>query len=399
MNKLTLCTVLIIISLQGALLAQTNDDSPLKPRTKTQRIFDPCTNWNIRYRDIVTLKNAKMILELVTITDYQRFMHMDSLLMDFKKDVAFYKDSLGNMGTGHVRIDYVISENTGAKKIRFKKYQPDGESFVNLNGKVSKLKVEQDTVCIIIDKKVKVYRDYYEYSNIQATFLLNNYTEVDELIAAQADIAHIVDTLMQVKRAKYYYTDTFANNYNRRYATTYYWPYGSSHERFKMIDGLSHNEIDFFTTKKKQDFLTADFNIGVGLIRNQLAPCADAGLQIVKSFRKYNLEGYNYYGIYVSPYFLFEKNSNGDYISNTNVFLNAQFGGDGNSTLSLFGLKTTKWDIGLGYLIKSKGNYFKNTTMKAYLNIKLFNSITLSPEIIATDNFKQIFPGITLKVF
>jgi hypothetical protein len=33
------------------------------------------------------------------------------------------------------------------------------------------------------------------------------------------------------------------------------------------------------------------------------------------------------------------------------------------------------------------------------MNIRLKHMISVSPEIIATDNFQQIFPGVTLKIF
>ena len=401
MRKLTLCTVLIIIGLQGALFAQTKNHNTLLDRTKTQRVFEPCTDWNIRFRDIVELKyGSKMILDINQTSDYNYFRPMDSLLIRFKDAISFYQDSLNNLGTAHVRIDFVIDENSDTRKIRFKKYAADGDSYLS-NGsgnKVSMLKLESDTVRLIILKKVTVHKSFYEPRAIQATFILNNYSDINNIIAEQAVIQQAIDTLRQTKQARLHYADTSGGR--NWFATTMYKPYQIGDKkylpRFHIYLGILNNDLDFYT-KKRNDYLTLDFNIGVGLIRNTIAPCADIGIQIVRSFKKYNLDGYNYFGAYLSPYFLFEKNANGDYITNTNVFLNAQFGGDGGA--EPMGLKTSKFDIGLGYLVVSKGNYFKNTTIKAYMNFKLFQSVTISPELIATDNFKQIFPGITLKVF
>lgn len=394
MKKLILFTVLALASLRGVVYAQSDDLKRFLNRSNTEKTYDPVNNFNIRFRDFVELKDAKMILDLVGVNDYDRFRNMDSILRDFKETIAFYKDSLAKHETANFRIDYVW-DGEASKKIRFRIYPQDGQCFANISGRVSKLKMEQDTVRIIIEKKVPVYKDYYEWHSIQATFILNNYSNIDDIIAEQPMIKHIMDTLQQVKLARFG-ADGSMFSHNRQFASTVYKPY-RSFNHYKTTSGIVSSEYDWYYGKKRQDYLTADFNIGVGIIRNQLSPCFDAGIHILKSFKKFNLDGYNYFGIYVSPYFLFTQNSNGEYVTNTNIFLNAHFGGDGD--YNPLGLKATKWDFGLGYLISSKGNYFKNTTMKAFINVKLFQSITLSPELIMTDNFKQVFPGLTLKVF
>ena len=55
--------------------------------------------------------------------------------------------------------------------------------------------------------------------------------------------------------------------------------------------------------------------------------------------------------------------------------------------------------IEVGYLALQKGDYFKNSTLKLYTNLVLTKAITITPEIIFTDNFRQLFPGLTVKFF
>ncbi len=402
MKRLMLCTALILLSAIGKLYAQENDDDPLRQRSATQRLFDPCDKWNIRFRDFVELKEGKLILDIVRINDYKYFMHMDSILSAFKHDIAFYNDSLEN-GTGHVRIDYVINEQTGDKKIRFKKYAADGESFVNINGNISKLKIEQDTVRIIIHKQIKTYRNFYEPYAIQATFLLNNYTNVDYVIAEQSMITHIMDTLKQAKMARYSYKDSSdISFYGWTRSSTYFRPYSTFsnivYPYYKTIDGIAKNELAFFRESRKMDYLTTDLNIGMSLVRNTLAPSADLGLQIIKSWKKYGFSNDNNFGgLYFQPIFFFDRNAKGDFITNTNGFVNFHYGAETENTY--FGLKLRKASFGVGYLVLNKGDYFKKNTFKLFSDLQLKNGFTLSPELIITDNGKQVFPGLTLKVF
>lgn len=55
--------------------------------------------------------------------------------------------------------------------------------------------------------------------------------------------------------------------------------------------------------------------------------------------------------------------------------------------------------LGVGYLVKKHGEMFRNTTAKVYLNWHMgINSIYVTTELIFTDNFKQIFPTLNVKV-
>lgn len=394
MKKLILFTALALASLQGVVYAQSDEVKAWMKRSNTQRVFSPVGKFNTRFRDFVTLKNAKLIIDATSLRDYDYFKPMDSLLMSFQKDIVFYKDSLSANMAGHVRIDYVINEGSNTRKIRFKKYTPDGDCYATTKGNVTQLKMEQDTVRIIIEKRVEVHKDYYEWYQCQATFIINNYTDVANIIADQPEIRHIIDTLQQTKQARYG-PDKFGRH--TTYASSVYNP-NIKNKSFRLVNGLRESELESYMGASRQDFLTVDFNMGAGLVRNKLAPTLDAGLQIQQSFKKFNLDGFNTYSLFVQPYFLFDKNANGDHIANTNMFVNFSWG-TGSEIGDHFGLLSKQNTIGVGYLVLSKGNYFKNNTFKVFYEAKLKSGVTLSPELIITDNFKQIFPGLTLKVF
>ena len=399
MNKLILCTALILISLQGGIFAQTS--SPKPTRSKTDITFNPCVSCYIHIKDIVYLKEGRMIIDLNTTKDYVSFHNMDSLLISFRKAIAFYKDSLEANGTGHVRIDYVINPKADIRKIRFKKYPPDGSSFVEKNGDVSMLKLEQDTVRIILEKEQQVDDKWYikrhngsttfQYA-IQATFLLNNYTDVDKLIADKAGLKRIIDTMEQAKKE-------YAAGENGYISamTTFYKPYATTGQRYRKFASILNDENDY-SSNRKSDYLTGLFNMGVGLTRNTFTPSVDLGLQIIKGWpSSKGVEQYRYYSAFLSANYFFSNNSSGDYLTHMNVFANFMYGTKYDTEFD--GLQNKKAAIGIGYLIHPEGNYFKKTTLKVFMEIQLPRGITVCPELIATNDFKQIFPGITVKLF
>ena len=140
-----------------------------------------------------------------------------------------------------------------------------------------------------------------------------------------------------------------------------------------------------------RDYADVALNCGAGLVRNNITPYGEAGIFLMNSGRKGRDASHPFLHLSTSAYFLFNQDSKGNYLVNDNWFLNASIGEATNtSTLSM----------GAGYLYYSKGNYFTGTTLKVFIDIKLVkNGLTITPELISTNNFKQIFPGLTLKAF
>jgi hypothetical protein len=57
--------------------------------------------------------------------------------------------------------------------------------------------------------------------------------------------------------------------------------------------------------------------------------------------------------------------------------------------------------IGIGYLVSEQGGYFGPNTFKLTLDLTgkpRHGTLHLIPELILTDNFKTVFPGIRLGV-
>ncbi len=394
--KKILFTVLAIASATGHLLAQSDyvsAQAKYRSRSKAEQTFNAYEGL-INIRDFVVLKEGRLILELSDLNDYKDFHNMDSLLERFQKDITFYKDSLRSDPTGNMRIDYAMNTEYGFKKIRVKRYRPDGNMFLNNNGDISRLKFEQDTVRLVIQKFKpglgnKKNPCMIPYS-IQATFLLDNYYDVDKVIADHA-LRGIIDTLENRSRnkgtEKMIYSHPISILYN---------PYmtGKNIRVYKKTLMTSDN-ISYRHPKRKFDL---DVYMGAGLVRNTLATMAEAGFRWNNRVgNRNNTQDRDFVRLSVAPYFFFGKNIKGEYTVSDNWFINACVG-------SVYGTNAETWlgpeaSFGVGYLAVNNGGYFKGTTMKVFTNLQIRPKFTISPEVIATNNFKQFFPGFTVKVF
>lgn len=398
MKKWILCAGLIAISLTTPLFAQPEYATARirqLTKSKTEQTFNANPGM-ISIRDFIVLKEGSLILDLCDINDYQNFRNMDSLLSMFRKDIAFYKDSLSANATGSVRIDYVMNEVYSFKKIRFKKYTADGSTFLNKEGDISKLKFEPDTVRIIIQKsRMGIGRHNrpglctIPYS-IQATFVLGNYYDVDKIVADKV-MGTIMDTLEKFSRKKVPVNASFTNP-----LTIIYNPYYTGAGALTSYPLLMDNEYGVNGVKPKGKFFSVNATLGAGLVRNTLAPAIDAGIQYNRYWRPGNYSDHNIFRLSAAPYFFFARDEKGNNVVQDNWFIDGEVGEmDERDQYGWYGKAAT---VGVGYLAAQKGGYFQGTTMKLFTSIVFVKGITIAPELIFTRDFRQVFPGITLKV-
>lgn len=408
MKKLFLSAVM----LTGIVLAAKAQDEDVEkkkplPPTQTELNFN-MPSQSVSIRDYIFLPNkARMIIELVNAEQYKELSNLDSLLTQFVKEIFFYKDSLEN-GSGSVRIDYAIDEAYSFNKIRFKKHPSDGDIFMSKPTDKAKLKLDQDTIRIYYrhsplndaNQKIKHRSDYPIYNSryYQITFCLNNYTDIAAIAADKATLQHALDTLYATKKKKTK-QHPYANPSSARYN-----PYAPDNTgikkrwlsyadvRFKQYDGLVKSDnAKNWDVLHRADVFTSTANLGMGLVRNTFAPYAEIGFSLIMRGRRLNTNNeYHEHiiGLSNSSYFFFEKNTTGDYDILQNNFLNVSYG------------EGRDLSVGAGYLYWKTGNYFNGLTAKLFFNVTLLKKgLTLSPEVIFTNDFNQIFPGLTLKVF
>ena len=395
MKKLIVVAALMLSALTTMLYAQEPTMYDIQAaRTKADKTFNVWDNQTL-IRDIVQLRQGKMVLSMLYVKDFESFTNLDSILVNLRKDIAFYKDSLDAAGAGHVRIDYVISPEYSFKKIRFKKYPTDGDIFIDRSGEVSHLKLDQDTVNIIFEKLLYKSRCTVPY-DIKATFIVDNYTDIDKIAADKMELHRIIDTLARESQNK---SDKQGKPSHFPCMSIIYNPYFGSNGSFKKYygrivddkvkDGTQHNKWN------KGQTLTLAGALGGALTLNSLTPYCEAGL----TFTSYKGNVYrqtNFFKLYASSYYFFDRDLNNNLLVRDNWFVNASIGSAWEKSVP--GWVGNVADFGVGYLFAQKGGYFKNLTMKAFTDIHISHAITISPELMGTNNFRQIFPGITVKV-
>lgn len=390
MNRITLLVTLILLSVTQATYAQQ------------YKYFDYWDAWEhssyIPHKHMVILGEGNtMTIRLWSIKDYEQLDDINSILSTFMKDISFYRDSLDNTGAANVKIDYILKHSEESSKMRFKVYQPEGDPYVRTGSETAKLKLGYDTIHIVLINPIvdTVEYRYYgnkSYSPQHITFVLKDYKDIEQLIQ-QNKLQGYIDTLAQAtvtkkKEEKWNY-----------YTTAVYRPGSPDHQNYlQLYHGKTKNVSPslFYVLPRRQNRFVFNGNIGAGLVRNKLAPTCDIGLE----FRDYwfkDTKEYSIFGLYVSPYFLFEKDAANKYHTYDNWFVNIEVG-SGSSDDHIGPLKIQRFTVGVGYLINPDNLHFEGTTMKIFSNLNLAKGVTLSPEIISTDNFKSYFPGLTIKV-
>jgi hypothetical protein len=138
---------------------------------------------------------------------------------------------------------------------------------------------------------------------------------------------------------------------------------------------------------KKYKFLLYP-SFGAGLFRNDLAPTFIINIGL----RKRNIYEVN---VNTNSIFFFERDDNRNFQMYRNTFLNAEF----LLNFSFFNSgSTNNWNgLGFGYLVESKGQYFKEATFMVYYRKKL-RHLSIMPGIIFSDNLKDAFPVITIRL-
>jgi hypothetical protein len=394
MMKYALIGLMLLVGMQQALLAQ---DDGVHRKSKAEMLFNmnpPFVN-NIHTAHL--LKGEAMIIELADLNDYDLLNNLDSIMEEMMKDIEFYKDSMPV--TGNIRIDYVITEDSREKIMRFVKYPSSGDLYVKQNIDIARLKLDQDTVHIILQKKPNDRSNHAHFYDFpaQVTFCLNNYADIDTLLNNKGFLRSIVDTLKNAIPAKKINPEHDFPYGGPTQSTVDYYPYSAFNKMRRSSVILPHGKLEAPMAYNRNKF-AAYGNFSAGLIRNTFAPGIEAGISHIKFDRSPYPDHFYFTSLYLSSVYFFSSGGDGGQVVNDNYFVNIESGSAGMDD-DMLGVKVRSVSLGGGYLIISKGDYFKANTFRLFMGLRLGSGLSVYPELIGTNNLKQIFPGMTLKIF
>ncbi|RZM25357.1 MAG: hypothetical protein EOO88_19585 [Pedobacter sp.] len=141
--------------------------------------------------------------------------------------------------------------------------------------------------------------------------------------------------------------------------------------------------------------------VGAALIKDKLSPYFSLAIDFAPQRQDYYTRAwpgmYTYLNIAASAYYLFDRAENTNRTS-TPIFIDLSLGNRMNNGR----VRQSRFDefgFGVGYLVRNEGDYFQRNTFRLFGHFIASNSVLrFSPELYITDNFKRVFPGISLDI-
>jgi hypothetical protein len=366
-----------LLSITGRICAQDNDQkSPV-----AEKVFGLPPH-SIAHRFRIDLgKGNQLFVELGAMSDVYRLSNIDSFLLVFIGDMKTFHDSLSDPMTTK-RIDYVI-DAAGEKKIRIRQSKSPGATFLLDREGPAVLKLEQDTVNILLLSAASPGEKGMQVSGIRydrIRFVINRYEELESMVTT--GLNKKVGLLQH----------TVANN-----NPGYHWSVrrGVSHMDADPSISEANNHVGEGEGQTLGDQLEFFVNVNAQNFRNYFTPSFALGTSIVL-----NSLGENRHTFTASwePMFFFSSNAQGHQQTLRNDLLTVSYmerrlnGVNRPVGIPLF--------LALGYVVGRQGNIFeKNSFRFSAARLDLFHgSVILEPCIYFHDFCQDVTPGIRLSV-
>lgn len=354
--------MMLLISVSSNLFAQENN---------TDKTFelDPNTITRIYFIDLD--KGDKMKVELCNMDDLDAIGNLDSILRIFIQDIEPLKDSLADELSGK-RIDYVI-DPSGKNKLRIQQFAPIGSSYLVNQGSVAALKLEQDTLNLLLKangtagelfRNKKIGSHYFRVS-----FFVNNLSN----LATYMD-GRFQNSILELKK-------------------------NADHVWIRGNDGVMHVKSSPKISSNlwrgqvnNGDLLNIRLSADIQNYKNYFVPSLSLSAIIITN-RKTVKREYSFTGEW---HFTFAKDDKGKLQTYRNSFLTLGFyQTNTNNIKSPFALSPA---LSLGYLIKQRGDiYDKHTFRLGFGRVSLLGDrIKIEPVVYFHDFFKGVSPGIRL---
>lgn len=320
----------------------------------------------------VSLDNGEKIkFELNDLDDLNSLSDIDSLITLFIQDIEPLKDRLADE-LKTKRIDY-FPDPSGKNKIRLQQFEPAGNSYLVQQGAVAALKLEQDTICIIIQApgtaKVLFKKKADGHHYFRVCFFLNSPGNLTGYLGGR-----LRDAVKDVQK-----------NADGRWA--------------RGKDGIMYSKPAPTVTSgfmkgetKPGDYLNLKLTADIQNYKNVFVPSLSVGLSVVTN--RYHVK--REYSLMTESHFSFSRNDSGNIQTFRNTFL----------TLGYIHTKTGNdnanfWyspSLSFGWLMRQRGSlYEKNTFRIGFGRAMIFGDrVKLEPVVYFNNFFKGITPGIRL---
>lgn len=257
-----------------------------------------------------------------------------------------------------------------------------------------------DTLIIETPKKQKIILiadDVNSFRNINSDSLINaSLRKMRDSLRTARSVSPDIRTMSKDERAAYI---------ERRNDSLFTIDGLTPKQRYKKNSELAHSDKSRYSRNLKSDFpFVMKFDAGGGLIRNKFSPVMEGGVVFIPQRQDYYsfqwIPAAAFISLTANRYYTFEQNPGGTASTTfNNTFLNLSLGNRFNTKLRS-NLLFSEYEAGIGYLVEREGSYYGKNTFKLFGSVVTKSKfIRLTPEIYITDNFKEAFPGFSIKFF
>jgi hypothetical protein len=356
-------TMLALLSIMGKLCAQYGLTA------RVSQSFAGVNADHVTDRFWIDLgKGNRLCLELEDQQDMEKFANIDSLLMVFLADMKPFNDSLADPLSWHI-IDYVIDAG-GKKKLRLQSFRPTAASFLLDQAEPAALRVEQDTIRIVIEFPAASGRRHNGIRQDRLSLYLNNYHEMSN---------YITGGLNQKIR-------WLQKNING------YWVHDKGVYRAEKDPSISA-PLPAGYVAARNDQLYSIIEVNMGNYKNYFAPSFSLGLGL--SFKRENST--RKFMFMWQPLFLFGTNAQGHMQTYRNEFVVVNIFRDWNKPHQTYYINFDP-SVSFGFMVRRSGGFFeKNSYFLGIGHVNLLrHAIELQPGMYFHDLFKEATPALRL---
>jgi hypothetical protein len=359
-----ICTVLILMSMSGTLCAQHS------LRAVVGKTFSMSSDHLERRFWIELGKGNRLCLELEDVGDLAKFTNIDSLLLVFLADMKPFNDSLTDPLSWHL-IDYV-ADTGGKKKLRLQSFRPAASSFVLDQTEPVALRLEQDTIQIVLEYPTSIGRHHDGIRQDRLSLYLNDYHELSNYVTGGLN-----EKVRWLKKNLKGYWIRDKRIYRAEKDPTISAPMPAGY------------------VAVSNDYLASVVQLNVGNYKNYFAPSFSLGISL--NFAKE--ESVRSYDLLWEPVFLFGTNAQGHAQTYRNDFLVLSMSREykvpqGRRIINL------NPSMSFGWLVRREGDYFEKNSFRLFvghINL-LHNNLVLLPGMYFHDLFKGVTPAVSLKI-
>ncbi len=311
-------------------------------------------------------KGGKMQVDLTYLKDLSLIRNIDSIIRDFLRDMEPLRDSLGSKLSSR-RIDYVF-DTSSLKKVRIQVFPPRGSNFLVSNSDAALLKLEQDTIHLVmqLEEKPGSGKGYTRYCRV--SFFLNELVNISSYMDGQLNEKI---SILQANMNKPWSQTNDRQVYLKGYPDiTAPGTKGSTHGGTVLSYRLSVDAQNY------KNYFVPSFTYGLAI---------SSGANLVR--REFVLSSENH--------FMFSKNSAGKLETFRNTFLSVSYGVGGKLFFGSNGAVLQPL-ITAGFLARRRGEFFEKNTVK--IGVGRFNfgggSTKIDPGFYFNDFFKSMTPAL-----